>query len=808
MRPFPSPSARRRITGLGDSMLKSKTMRARRAALLCATAMSIAISRQAIGQEQSQTQQPPLPPVTVQPPPHRPTQATRPARTGQRAKPLRAQRAARRPAPANRAAATPAQQAAAAQAASATAYRTREGSEAQGYKPTTVNNLGPFGQVPILDAPYSVNVISSEAWENLNAMTNEDAFDISPVVQVTVPYSRQPSPNFFLRGFQESSESVDGLRQAFTGFASFALEDKERIEILTGLTGFLYGGTDVGGMVNYVYKTPTPIPYLSITGGDFGYTSGYVHLDAGGPIAVKNFDYGTFGYRLNIVGQNGELPDVPQMEKRFLVTGVFDWDMAPGTKAELIASHQDQTTNEGAGWVSFAGVNGASTFNYNIIPNPAKFWSQPWNTVETKNDRIEFKFDSKVNDVFSVRTAYAYEQDNVGPSVAINNYWANNAGEYDQFMIGVTPQRATTHTAYAFVDADFATGPFQNKLTTGAYGNQSTWFQGSNYFDTTTRSTAYNISQGPVYTAPFNPQPTVTNYGQLIPSARELQTNYVVGDAITLGHFKALLGGNYATISEQNFDIYGPPFPLTSQETQSKLTPTYSLLFKAVSWDTTYATYSESLQAGAIVPVGQYTNGGQILPPYLGKEYEFGNKADVGGVLWTAAWFNLNQANQYGQLNPVGLPTYVQDGREVHQGVELTATGNIVPGLRILGGVTLMNATVVQTASITTDNKQPVNVADQMAKTTLEYDLPFLRGLTLTGGVYYVGKAPADAVNATWLAPYVTEDVGLRYRTTLPTGQETIWRLTVKNLTNHAYWISNEFVGAPRTIAFSGTVKF
>jgi iron complex outermembrane receptor protein len=54
----------------------------------------------------------------------------------------------------------------------------------------------------------------------------------------------------------------------------------------------------------------------------------------------------------------------------------------------------------------------------------------------------------------------------------------------------------------------------------------------------------------------------------------------------------------------------------------------------------------------------------------------------------------------------------------------------------------------------------------------------------------------------------VTEDVGLRYRTTLPTGQETIWRLTVKNLTNHAYWMSNEYVGAPRTIAFSGTVKF
>jgi outer membrane receptor for monomeric catechols len=161
-------------------------MRARRTALLCAAAVSVAFSRQAIGQEQPQTQQPPLPPVTVQPPPHRPTPtAAKPSTAGQRAKPRRTRRVVRRPAPTNGAAA---QQAAAEQAA-AQVYQTREGSEAQGYKPSTVTNFGPFGQVPILNVPYSVNVISSELLQNIQAASPNDAFRISPVTQLQSTYT-------------------------------------------------------------------------------------------------------------------------------------------------------------------------------------------------------------------------------------------------------------------------------------------------------------------------------------------------------------------------------------------------------------------------------------------------------------------------------------------------------------------------------------------------------------------------------------------------------------------------------------------
>lgn len=119
-----------------------------------------------------------------------------------------------------------------------------------------------------------------------------------------------------------------------------------------------------------------------------------------------------------------------------------------------------------------------------------------------------------------------------------------------------------------------------------------------------------------------------------------------------------------------------------------------------------------------------------------------------------------------------GPLTDVSDGHEVHQGVELIATGSITTGLHILGGVTLLDAKVVQARSVVDDNRHPANMAGQMAKATLEYDLPLLRSATLTGGLCLVGTRAADGINSGRIAPYVAEDVGVRCRTKLPIGQE------------------------------------
>jgi iron complex outermembrane receptor protein len=152
--------------------------------------------------------------------------------------------------------------------------------------------------------------------------------------------------------------------------------------------------------------------------------------------------------------------------------------------------------------------------------------------------------------------------------------------------------------------------------------------------------------------------------------------------------------------------------------------------------------------------------------------------------------------------------TAVQDGREVHKGIEFTATGKVTERLTLFGGLTLMDCKIVREADDPAiDGNRPESVSNQMAKVYAEYDLPWVSGLTLTGGVYYTGNFYADPENTDRLPGVITGDVGARYTTKI---HETplIFRLNVTNVTNKSYWLSQYYVGDPRSIAFSVQAKF
>ncbi len=103
-----------------------------------------------------------------------------------------------------------------------------EGSEAAGYKPDTVSNLGPLGRTPILDTPYSVNVISAPLIENMQASRPEDLYKIDPVLQTFTTSGRGYSQNFIVRGFSVANgvgtaeDGHDRKRPHDHGLISFA----------------------------------------------------------------------------------------------------------------------------------------------------------------------------------------------------------------------------------------------------------------------------------------------------------------------------------------------------------------------------------------------------------------------------------------------------------------------------------------------------------------------------------------------------------------------------------------------------------
>jgi len=142
----------------------------------------------------------------------------------------------------------------------------QDGGAASGYR-TGEASVGPLGETPLKDAPYSVHDTPGQLIENRNAHTEGDALMTNPTVSVSVA-PNAPSASLsrvFIRGFNASDQSElrDGLVDR--SFTFPPVENVERIEVLGGLSCFLYGFSNLGGTVNYISKKPTPDFHADLT---------------------------------------------------------------------------------------------------------------------------------------------------------------------------------------------------------------------------------------------------------------------------------------------------------------------------------------------------------------------------------------------------------------------------------------------------------------------------------------------------------------------------------------------------------------
>jgi iron complex outermembrane receptor protein len=410
-------------------------------------------------------------------------------------------------------------------------------------------------------------------------------------------------------------------------------------------------------------------------------------------------------------------------------------------------------------------------------------------------DRAGANLKWDIDDTFTVRAAYRYQKDE--RSLVNANNWIEPGGTYDQYLSKWAPNIYTNQGGYMFVDAKFKTASVEHKLTAGysayTYGYQMHQDNAANTYFT-----------GLTFDDPYRSEPVWSAYGtkaMYSPLSMAFK-NWIIGDDIKFNEkWSAMVGMNHTVIQDSSTYVGWDP----SRYDKSANTPTVSLIYKPAAWISTYATYMESLEEGTMVGDG-YTNAGAILEPMVSKQYEVGAKATVGGMLFTAALFQIDKANQYSN-NASPISTYVQDGREIHKGIELTASGKVSDHLTLLGGVTLMDNYVDKTNDPTLVDKNPTDVANHMAKIYAEYSFPSVKGLTLNGGVYWIGKQFGNSLNTDVIPAYAVGDIGLRYETTMH-GTPVIYRLNVTNITNKSYWSNSSQIGEPRTVVFSSQFKF
>ncbi len=637
-----------------------------------------------------------------------------------------------------------------------------DGSAVDGYRVRSSTAAGPvLGNLAQLDTPYSINVMPQPLIENFQAVSPDKIFQLNPFTQLEIPATRGFNNIANVRGFS-ADQFYDGLRD--TGPYE-DLEDKERVEVLSGLSGFLHGGTfNPGGTVNFVQKRPTANSFVDVTAGDYDKATFYGHVDTGGT-----------------VGPNG----------------VFDVHIAASLLLQFDASY----SHRHAEGVTTLWINGAPS--YPAAPDTGKNFGQKFTFMDAQMIHAGTNLTWAVSDNVTFRGAFRYADS--GYSSVYTNDVIQADDTYNQTTSYEPRDNVTAFSGYGLIDITLDTFGISHKITAGFFGDTSELDLPTNRFQFLGSLTGVSLS---------SPQYVPSLYG--VPSSRakddsDTFRNYVIADDIKLTEqLSALIGVTEVQISEIDFDTG------TGAETynygKNKVTPAASLLYKPMPWLSTYFSYIQGLEEGSQasdtnngLPV---TNANELLAPVVDKQYELGLKAELGATLLTVALFDIDRASDVYVPNGPAAFTYTDDGREVHKGIEIGLTGKVTPDLTLYGGATFMHNRITNSPS---DPElvglRPSYIADTMAKLYAEYNVEPVPGLAATGNVAYTGSFYGDTENTQGIPAYTLVGLGFRYDTALY-GTAATFRFNVDNITDKSYWLSGLYTGTPRTFAFSGQLRF
>ena len=157
---------------------------------------------------------------------------------------------------------------------------------------------------------------------------------------------------------------------------------------------------------------------------------------------------------------------------------------------------------------------------------------------------------------------------------------------------------------------------------------------------------------------------------------------------------------------------------------------------------------------------------------------------------------------------------YGPNGEQRNRGIELSAFGELAPNLRVLGGVTYIDAELTKTQGGKLDGKRPDGTPDLTAALNIEWDPQAVPGLTLGVRGEHTDSQFVLGDKKTTLPSYQIYGLNARYTQEI-NDQPVTFRANVNNLFDKRYWTAapkaNQttlHMGTPRTISFSASVNF
>jgi iron complex outermembrane recepter protein len=285
-------------------------------------------------------------------------------------------------------------------------------------------------------------------------------------------------------------------------------------------------------------------------------------------------------------------------------------------------------------------------------------------------------------------------------------------------------------------------------------------------------------------------------------------SSLAVADMITMLDERLILTGGlrYQTIENSSYNYNTGD--KTADYDESRITPVAGILYKINRCISPYVNYIEGLTKGDVAPASvggvPVANAGEVLEPYVTQQIEAGVKFDYGNIGGAVSVFQsekpiagINDDDEFEEI-----------GDQRYRGLELTAYGEPIDGLRLLGGVSFLDTEK--------SGLDQIGAPTTQLNFGAEWDVPWVSGLTVDGRVIHTGSQYADAANTQKVPSWTRFDLGLRHTTEFASGNALTFRARVENVANDDYWASAGgypgrgylTVGGPRTLVVSATFEF
>lgn len=656
--------------------------------------------------------------------------------------------------------------------------------------------VGILGNKNIMDTPFTQMNYTSKLIQDQQARFLGDVLRNDPSVQLGQPPSTGFT-TFSIRGFQLNTADIlfNGMAIAPTVNGTMMTESIERVEILRGPNALLNGtapGGSIGGMVNLVPKRAGDEALTQLTAQYMSDSQVGGHIDLG-----RRFgSHKQFGVRINGVYRNGDLPIDHSSREAALVTAGLDYR---GDIVRLSADfgYQEQEIR-GARRQPFVAPG------VTVIPEPPDTRTnanQPWEMARSRAIFGTLRGEVDVTKHITAFADFGITNDQ-RQSIISNRQIADSQGTLAATNPFLIAQVFPITTFNAGLRGAFDTGPIHHQ-TVAAY----TLYSRENRF----RQTAFALPASSLYNPVFTPAPPsslLPNYGDMTKSAETNLNSVVLGDTLSILDERVQLTGGVRLQQIKATNFNQATGAVTSEYEKGAVTPMVGLVVKPWQHVSLYANYIEGLQQGPTAPVIA-VNSGEVFAPFKSKGYEAGVKVDFGRVMTTLAAFQMTQPNAF--INPA-TNVFGVDGEQRNRGVELSVFGEVTDGIRVLGGTSYIDAELTKTqGGVNQGNKAAV--APFQLTLYGEWDLPFLKALTVTSRVTHASSQFVNLANTLKIREWTQWDLGARYRFERANGKPITIRAFLENVLDNNAWYGGFQPGQviirdPRTFLLSATFDF